>query len=97
MCGRLVSGRASGAAVYPPKLCRAILRGLANELRSRRHVPRRGIAVTCDEPMGDRIGHEMMAAESAVMHEEKLCAVVGQDMEDETDVADWGESESESE
>ena len=42
-------GRARGCAVYPPPLCRAIVRGLAEELRARQTIPRRGMGVTADE------------------------------------------------
>ena len=37
---QLLSGRAAGAAVYPPGLCRAILKGIDQQLhREGRHTP----------------------------------------------------------
>ena len=64
---RPLGGRAEDCVVYPPKLCRAILRGLAHELRDRRLIPRRGLGLANDDS-GEAQGTEMLMA----MHEYDL-------------------------
>ena len=57
---QLLQNRAGPCAIYPPKLCRAILTGLVNEMRHRRSIPRFGLGVVCEDGQAECMLEELV-------------------------------------